>query len=60
MQRSTIREAADRIRQMELCFDVLQKLAEDESSATANPWFRGFFRILAQDALYDFLERMKG
>ena len=90
MERSTIQEAADRIRQMELYFDRLQETAEKNPDALredtstiailqiltqyyeSGQWLQdyeldekgllpqGLKRgVLAQDTVYDFLERIK-
>jgi hypothetical protein len=89
MQQYTIGEATERIRRMEICFDILQEAAEDDEAVCAEKWFTqllGILRryyengqwlrdyeldetgllpqnlkrgVLAQDAVYDFLERIK-
>lgn len=45
----TIRETIDRIRLMEICFDILQNAADVKPAAVKeNPWLKSLLRLLTQ------------
>ena len=91
MEQFTIRQATERIRAMELCFDTLQEAAANHPAAISEDaalrellqrltqyyecglWLQDYELdekgllpqslkrgVLAQDAVYDFLDRLKG